>query len=589
MRKPKAPILAQLGLLLGTSLFIVGCGGSSSDTPAPPVNLNDAALKFVPANAAPNTLTVTVDGEEMSVTRYKVCYVAKPIEALPLQPNLGPPVDLTGDLYSAQSMYVYVPETVASSQTAPIYLRVNNSGWHSQPLAAQTPMIVDGGEYDSTADADPSGQGAPSTASMGAALKAGYVIVQAGTRSRGFTAADSTLAGKAPAPAVDTKAAIRYLRLNDSIMPGSAERIILTGTSGGGGLTSVVAASGNSADYYPYLAEIGAAGIMTSGAAHTSTLKDDVFAAVAYCPINNFANVDAGYEWQFNAARNSSNTGSIGGVAYGAEGDRQSEASDAIKEDFAPYLNGLKLKIDEEGTLLTASNMPGVITNLMKEEIERQIAAGVTMPVNGVGTFTANGATLTNDWLTTVGTGYSAEVTDLDYTKFVSFVAASKALKYVVAFDSTGVTGASVAMGQGESNMFGTATQPYCNYIKWTWENNNLAEDGIGQDDTGYTWAQFLTRSEGANIAEQLKLISAVDYLTASGTTVTPHWYVRHGMVDRDTGFAMQALLYYAIKNNPSVQDVSFKFPYMTGHAGNYDVQEAFAWIDKRVKENPLN
>lgn len=587
MRKSKAPILAQLGLLVGTSLFIVGCGGSSNDTPAPAVNLNDAALKFVPANSSPTELTVTVDGEEMAVMRYKVCYVAKPIEAAPIQPNLGPPVNLTGDLYSAQSMYIYVPETAASSQTAPIYLRVNNSGWHSQPLAAQTPLIEDGLAYDSTANADPSGPGAPSTASMGAALKAGYVIVQAGTRSRGFTAADDSLAGKAPAPVVDTKAAIRYLRLNDAIMPGSAERIILNGTSGGGGLTSVVAASGNSSDYYPYLSEIGAAGIMTSGSSHTSTLKDDVFAAVAYCPINNFANVDAGYEWQFNAARNSSNTRAINSIAYGDEGDVQSEASGAIATYFAPYLNGLKLRLDD-GTLLTASNMPGVITNLMKEELERQIAAGVTMPVNGVGTFTANGTTLTNDWLTTTGTGYGAEITALDYSKFVSFVAASKALKYVVAFDSTGVTGASVAMGQGESNMFGTPTQSYCNYIKWTWENNNLADDGIGQDDTDLTWAEFLETAAGANITQQLKMISAVDYLTASGTTVTPHWYVRHGMVDRDTGFAMQVLLYYAIKNNSSVQDVSFKFPYMVGHAGNYDVQEAFAWIAKTVKDNPL-
>jgi len=96
---------------------------------------------------------------------------------------------------------------------------------------------------------------------------------------------------------VDVKAAIRYLRLNDRAMPGSAERIIVTGTSGGGGLTAVVAASGNSTDYLPDLAEIGATGVRGSGAVATSTLRDDIFAAVAYCPINNLGNADAGYEW----------------------------------------------------------------------------------------------------------------------------------------------------------------------------------------------------------------------------------------------------------------------------------------------------
>jgi hypothetical protein len=64
----------------------------------------------------------------------------------------------------------------------------------------------------------------------------------------------------------------------DTVMPGSAERIVITGTSGGGGLSVAVAASGNSPDYYPYLAEIGAAGIDANG---KSSIRDDVFATVA--------------------------------------------------------------------------------------------------------------------------------------------------------------------------------------------------------------------------------------------------------------------------------------------------------------------
>jgi len=598
-------ILAQVGLLCGAAMLAVGCGGSSS-TQASTTNPNDAALAFSTASAQSTTLTVTVDGSPMTVTRYKVCYAAKPIKGAYTQSNLGPPlplVDLNGtyDPYNAQSMYLFVPAAAANDQKAPIYLRVDNSGWHSQPLAAQgfnnganpggTPLVTNGTSYVSTTDTD----------SIGAALKAGYVVVQAGTRSRGFAAADATdtsatpaadptspWAGKAPAPAVDTKAAIRYLRLNDAVMPGSAERIILNGTSGGGGLTSVVSASGNSADYYPFLAEIGAAGITGTGSSAASTLRDDVFAAVAYCPINNFGNVDAGYEWQYNAVRSASNTGTVGGIAYGDTGDGQAAASSAIAGYFAPYLNGLKLTIDDEGTLLTATNMPGVIVGLVKEELERKIAAGTTMPVFGSGTFTANGVALTNDWLSVTGSGYSASVTDLDYTKFVAFTAASRTLKNVVAFDSTGVSTATTPMGQGESDMFGTSSQAYCNFIEWTWSNNDIASDGIGQDDTSETWTQFLATADGLNIAKQLKLISAVDYLTTTGSTAAPHWYIRHGMVDRDTAYAMQVLLYYAAKNNVNVKDVSFKLPYMIGHAGNYDVQEASAWIAKTVNDNPL-
>ncbi len=54
-------------------------------------------------------------------------------------------------------------------------------------------------------------------------------------------------------------------------------------------------------------------------------------------------------------------------------------------------------------------------------------------------------------------------------------------------------------------------------------------------------------------------------------------------MLDRDTSFAMQMILYYAVTNDPKVKDTNFKLPYLTGHAGNYDVQEAFKWINEKL------
>lgn len=58
-------------------------------------------------------------------------------------------------------------------------------------------------------------------------------------------------------------------------------------------------------------------------------------------------------------------------------------------------------------------------------------------------------------------------------------------------------------------------------------------------------------------------------------------------MVDRDTAFSMQTLLYHAIRSNSAVKEVSFKYPYLVGHSGNYDVQEAFAWIKAKLDANP--
>ena len=182
----------------------------------------DEQLAFDPE--AYETLSVMLDGEAVDVRRYEVVYVGKPVEMAPVQPSrgVGPggqPDSGEGrpleDPLSMHKMIVYVPDAAVENDDSAIILHVSNSGWFASPV---TDRVENGGEYSSTSDTDP----------IGAALKAGYVVVSAGTRSRSALAADDTFAGKAPAPVVDAKAAIRYLRLNDAVMPGSSERIVIT-------------------------------------------------------------------------------------------------------------------------------------------------------------------------------------------------------------------------------------------------------------------------------------------------------------------------------------------------------------------------
>jgi hypothetical protein len=206
------------------------------------------------------------------------------------------------------------------------------------------------------------------------------------------------------------------------------------------------------------------------------------------------------------------------------------------------------------------------------------------------GNFVTTRATLANDWLTLSGTGTSATVASIDYAKFVKYVATNQALKTVVAFDAVGVTGNKNASTgawnvSGETNLFGSATARYANFTEWSWNNNAATGDASGTDDTGLTFAQYAALSSNT-LATQIKLINPLAYLGTSADSA-PYWYVRHGMVDRDTAFSMQTLLYFAIKNDTSVKDVNFKFPYLVPHSGNYDVQEAFAWIKAKLDANP--
>lgn len=455
----------------------------------------------------------------------------------------------------------FIPEGKENDQKTAMYLQFNNGGWWASPVKTN---INEGANLVSTNDTD----------NYGAALKAGYIVVDVGTRGRGIRSYDGTWAGKAPAVIVDAKAAIRYLRLNDTLLPGSAEKIIITGTSGGGGLISTVAASGNSPDYLSYLAEIGAAGVRGSGTSLTSTVKDNVFAVVAYCPINNLANADLGYEWQYNASRNDSNTGNLNGVSYSA--GPQLTASKEIAEKFPMYLQTLNLKLPN-GQQLTAENMPDQIKEQIKSEIERQLAKGTPVPNFGEN-FVSSKATLVNDWLKHDG----SKVTEIDYQKFLNYVAANQALKTVVAFDAVGVNGNTAI--SGETNLFGDSQNEYNNFTQWSWDHNSKTADGSGQDDTGLSWENYLnSNSSTANLLkDQLKMVNPIAYLNTT-TDTAPYWYIRHGMLDRDTSFAMQMILYYAVTNDPKVKDTNFKLPYLTGHAGNYDVQEAFKWINEKL------
>lgn len=546
--------------------LVAACGGSDATPDA-----DDTALAFDATKYT--TVHVTVDGAAVVLRQYRIVYVAKPIRMAATQATLGGGTTALADPYAYQTMIVSVPESLASDQKTALYFLVNNGGWWTSAAAT---TLVEGKAFVSTSDTD----------NIGAALKAGYVVVNVGTRSRGARAEDGRWAGKAPAPVVDAKAAIRYLRLNDRLMPGSAERIIVTGTSGGGGLTAAVSASGNSADYLPFLAEIGAAGVHGTGAQAKSTVRDDVFAAVAYCPINNLGNADAGYEWEYAAARTDANTGALGGVAYSA--GPQPAAAAAIAAGFPAYVNGLNLKL-ADGSALTDANLRATTQALVKEEIERQIAKGTAVPPLGAN-FVTGRATLVNDWLTLAGSGTGTTVADIDYGKFIRYVAANQALKTVVAFDAIGVTGnrnpsTGVWNSSGETNLFGSDAFAYSNFTEWSWNHNAAPADGSGQDDTGLAWSDYL--ASGSNdLATQLKLINPVAYLNTAADSA-PYWYVRHGMVDRDTAFAMQSLLYLAIRNDPDVRDVSFKLPYLVGHSGNYDVQEAFAWIKAKLDANP--
>src|SRR3954451_1605177 len=379
--RPRLIALAGSVALAAVALPVSGAqanpGGHGGDP-------EDVALAF--STTAYTTITVNLDGQPTPVRYYKeLCYVANPVAAAAQQPGLGGgSTTIANTRCGYESMNVFVPESVAGNQRTPIYFAVNHGGWFASYIKASVAAGAAGAAYSSA------------TSNVGAALKAGYVFIDVANRSRGLVGADGASPGKAPAAAVDAKAAVRYLRLNDARMPGSAERIVLNGTSGGGALVSILGASGNSAEYDPYLASIGAAGIDARG---RSTLRDDVFAVNAYCPITDLGHADESYEWLFNVLNTRTDLNQTPAPASAAE----------IAAQFPAYEASLGLR-NGDRSRLTAQNMLDTIKAEVVRSAETYMKADPanTIPPLG-GTFVIQGGgppgtppstkSYVNDWI----------------------------------------------------------------------------------------------------------------------------------------------------------------------------------------------
>ena len=512
-------------------------------------------------DAISRELIVTIDGEALKVTQYEDYYLAEPLS-------------------TEQRISIYVPET--ATKDSPVILCVNNAGWMANSYSSRTKVAKDDPEtvaaYSANDDKD----------KVGMILSRGYILVSYGCRGRNDKPGEDGLyLGHSPATVADTKAVIRYLRQNDDLLPaGDLDRIIITGTSGGGALSTLIAACGDSTDFFPFLYEIGAAGIEKEGETYISTLSDSVFAVIAYCPITDLPNADAAYEWTYADTRlalqdiDFNNDPEGKSLVFYTTGDAtvNEEVSAYLSGLYADYVDNLGLKLDD-GTPLTSQNLKEAIIGLMEEEIEESVQEiGKEQMTADIEEGSKNekedaGA---KDWLVLNEDGTFT----YDFAKHLSWVAANNKLKVVCAFSNRGLPWSAT----NEDTLFGTAAYEYSAFEAYSWDHDSVEGNGSGLDDTGLTWEEFMATEEGRFLALQMRMSNTIEYLNDTegddAGVKASYWYVRYGMNDRDSSFAVETILRYSIANNPSVEDMSFEFAWLKPHAGDYDVTEAYTWLD---------
>ena len=505
--------------------------------------------------ATKTLITPLIDGQPLKVDYYVAPYVANP----------NRPED--------QRINIYVPET--ATPKSPVLFVINNGGWfmddYFRTLDDSAGIAIrDGVNYqtDINTNAD-TAKGREQFSAM--ALKRGFVVVSYGARGRNNGATDGLYLGHSPATATDTKAAIRYLRANREFLKNiDTGKIIANGTSGGGAMTSLICASGNNSDFFPYLYEIGAAGITRNpDGTFTSdpAIGDNVFAGMAYCPITDLGNADAAYEFLYNSTR--AKLFEDGKLAYDvASNDDVMRRSDALKARYASYVDSLGLK-RKDGTPLTSENLEGEIIKLMRTEIEESIneigIEKMRADIEGSDWHANNWLTLNDDGTYTY-----------DFEAHKYFVAMNTKLKIAPAFSNSGLY---EPQQQNEDNLFGTREEPYSPFEFLSW-NEDTVKNTVGKDNTGLDWDDYMKTDAGKALAQQIKMTCPFDYLSHDKSDVAPYWYVRWGMKDRDSSFALETVFYHELLNCKDIKNLNFEFAWLFPHSGNYDGNEAFAWLD---------
>lgn len=525
-------------LMLASLTMMTGCKTSisSKESEVKETVSNKYSLDFDTKNYT--SKTIIVNNKTVKYRAYEnIVYVKNPVDT------------------KYESMNIYIPEEYfqgesVSSYTvdaAPIFLPNTVGGY--MPGEPGTIGDSSSGSNDGDQGGAPGGTapvpgaggpgvgktgGAPGGGSQAAsvALSKGYIVAMPGARGRTTQDENSKYNGKAPAAIVDLKAAVRYLRYNDKVMPGSAEKIISNGTSAGGALSALLGSTGNNSDYESYLKELGAA-----------DTRDDIFASSDYCPITNLDNADMAYEWQWNSI-NDYETMQI--TKNGDQVERkkvpgtmtaeQIKISNDLKNLFPAYINNLALKNSDGTTLTLDSNGNGSF----KEYVKSFVIASAQKALN-------SGTDLSGiDWLTIK----DKTVTGLDFEKYNQYV---KRMKTAPAFDG-------VDLSTGENDEFGTTTIKAQHFTKFSKDNSAVSDSSMADSTI-------------------IKMMNPMNYIGTQGTTTAPYWRIRYGAIDNNTSTAIPLILATKLQN--SGFNTEFAIPWEIGHAGDYDLDDLFAWTDK--------
>ena len=479
-----------------------------------------------------------------------------------------------------------------TTETAPFVMPVNTAGYSAQ--AAPTSYSAQGiSDYTS----------------------AGLIYVYAGCRGRNSQEGDSFPAG-APWGVTDLKAAVRYLRLNASVLPGDTSQVFTFGHSGGGAQSSLMGATGDSELYLPYLETIGAATEDAGGA----PISDAIAGAMCWCPITALDQANEAYEWMM---------GQYASSGTRAEGTFTELLSKDLAAAYATFVNGadlsdengvaLRLDESEEGVYAAGTYydyLLGVIEGSLNDFLgDTEFPYAPSSSFSADGGFAGGGAPSgdgpsgapsgdggpSDDGMPGGNSGDSeGSDSSTTYETAADYVAALNGDNPWISYDEATNTATVTSVGafvlackspskdvcafdaldrsQAENYVFGTGDSPALHFDPTIAEllSVNEATYAAASDwDVSYPsdWASDLETvdSLGTSIAMRQNMYNPMYYVCSGyegfgSSTPASHWRIRTGIEQGDTSVTTEMNLALALAACEGVTDVDFATVWGQGH-----------------------
>jgi acetyl esterase/lipase len=470
----------------------------------------------------------TAAGERKVVYRsyQHLLYVTKPVDKNYESLDVKVPISIDGKPVDASN--------------APILFIVGVGGYMSSPNIRDTSTIMMGGPGGPGAPGGPppglGGPGGPGGPPGGPGpsggfenmgLAEGWVIVHPGVRGRDNRDKEGNYYGKAPAAIVDLKAAVRYIRHNRGVLPGNNEQIVSTGCSAGGALSSLLAASGNSPLYEPYLKEIGAA-----------EAADNIFAAGCHSPVTDLDHADMTYEFEFGASK------TIGSRTV------DQAISAELQEKYRSYQASLNLKGRNNFGTLTADNFGEyMVSNYLAPSAEHYLS--------GLSDDKRKEYLAGNPWLSWDGKRAAFKLADFASQHIKRF-------KGAPAFDDFSMT-------SPETNLFGNSSSNAAHFTNFS--------------------LRHATGDPTATIDPQLQnvvnMMNPMYFILQHNPGVALHWWIRHGATETDSSGVGAVNLATGLEDMG--HDVNTVLYWDAGHCEDLDPQGFVTWVSKVTGYRPAN